>query len=385
MGYLRMSNFLKRTLYFNLKISILYIVAFVSVSVLSVLGIKMYGSAQIWNHNYQAAAYRYVSNCLYIPINGYFIKQEELPSAKTGILHAQLLATFGEDQIQKIRTDLILSVNEPFCEELSLGCYPEESDYENTPCVVIGPALTDCIYQNEGGSYIDLFGRIPCRVTGIFKPITLEKNDDRCYLFWTDIPDDIYVELFQNGAFFNYIISSQNPISENELKPLYDLLIANGVASYEIDMNNNTDCGTDGYVITGNQFSQPDASFMEESFFRIMCIFGFVVILLLSYFWTLYQGKKWKIQFLCGMSAVRIAIESLLQFFFYEVVGFGIVYGIYTVILISQNKLGGFIEMFHTCAFSLPLLFIVLPFIVCLLPLIKLLGMQKSLAQHLRE
>ena len=124
---------------------------------------------------------------------------------------------------------------------------------------------------------------------------------------------------------------------------------------------------------------------MKSLLYCIMCIFAAVNMLLLSYFWTLYQNKKWVVQFLCGMSAVRIAAESLLSYFFYELLGFGLVFGVYFVILLLQNGVSEFVQMLYASRGLIAALFLTTPLVVGILPFFKLLRMQRSLAVHLKE
>ena len=377
-----MRKFIKRTLVYNRWLSLLYIVAFAATAFLSVLSIKMYGMNQIWASNYRAATYRYSVHCF--GSSNTFITQEELPDTSTGIFFASLMLNVGHDKMSPVSGCLILDIHEDFQEELSWGSYPVEDEYSTNPCVVIGPGLKDQMYQSDGEYYIDLFGEIPCRVTGIFKPITFDRNDDRFYLFWSQIPDDIYKELFTGGSHNYYAIYSMIPVSEEELRPLYQLMLEK-VPTEMADTIDFGDFDFEGYTNTTYKFDQPDADYMATLLYVIMCIFAIINMLLLSYFWTLCQNKKWCIQFLCGMNAVQIVEESLLTYFFYEVLGFGLIYGIYFLILLFQNGLSEFAQMLYACRGLLFALFLITPLVVGILPFVKLLGMQKSLAVHLKE
>ena len=344
----------------------------------------MHGMEQIWQHNYEAASYQYAATCA--GSNGILIQQDELPEISTGIFCAPLQLTVGHDEVYPIASLLIISVHEDFQEELSWGNYPTEEEYSSNPCVVIGPGLKSRMYQIDGENYIDLFDRIPCRVTGIFKPITVERNDERFYLFWNQIPDDVYEELYLGCAFNTYFIYSMQPIPEDELLPLYNLMEEKTEEKNETTGSTNLTYFDDGgYASTGYKTDQPVADFMTGLLYCIICIFAAVSMLLLSYFWTLYQNKKWVIQFLCGMGAVRIAAESLLSYFFYELLGFGLVYGIYFVILLFQKGVSEFAQMLYACRGLIAALFLTTPLVVGILPFVKLLRMQRSLAVHLKK
>ena len=381
---MQMRKFIKRTLIFNRWVSLLYFAAFALIALLTIFGIRMHGMEQIWQHNYEAASYRY--EAFINGTSGVLIQQDELPKPNVGIFGAPLQITVGHDELYPISGCLIISINEDFQEELSWGNYPTEEEYSSNPCVVIGPGLKSRMYQIDGENYIDLFDRIPCRVTGIFKPITVERIDERFYLFWNQIPDDVYEELFLGGANNFYYIDSMQSIPEDELLPLYNLMEEKAEEKNETTGSTNLTYFDDGsYTTTGYKTDQPAAEFMKTMFYWVMCIFAAVSMLLLSYFWTLYQNKKWVIQFLCGMSAVRIAAESLLSYFFYELLGFGLVYGVYFVILLFQNGVSEFAQMLYACRGLIAALFLTTPLVVGILPFVKLLRMQRSLAVHLKK
>ena len=338
---------------------------------------------QIWQNNYETAFYQYEATC--DGFVGILIQQDELPETSVGIFYAPLQLTVGHDEVYPIASLLIISVHEEFQEELSWGNYPTEEEYSSNPCVVIGPGLKNRMYQIDGENYIDLFDRIPCRVTGIFKPITVERNDERFYLFWKQIPEDVYEELFLGGNRNCYSIYSMQPIPEDELLPLYNLMEEKTEEKYGVTGYTELTYYEDGRVSIGYKTDQPVADFMKAVFYWIICIFVTVSMLLLSYFWTLYQNKKWVVQFLCGMSAVRIAAESLLSYFFYELLGFGLVFGVYFVVLLFQNGVSEFAQMLYACRGLIAALFLTTPLVVGILPFVKLLRMQRSLAVHLQE
>lgn len=244
-------------------------------------------------------------------INSKDIKEEKVTG---GNIIFRCDGPVGEGVINTDTIDVLWTRNEELPEPVKYEDYYLSGDTISAPKCIIGDAWREETYVIDGIRYIKVF-QIECCVIGEYVSNNFAGEDERCLLFGDNLsPEELDKIVFDTGG--TCVIYKSNLSDERELFREWARTFLKEDNICEEEIENDMWFSMDGYTFS---------IFMSlyQKIYMGMLILCFINCAFLANFWGETHLYEYMLKRTLGYGKVRLLIDVVLQFSFFEVISLG--------------------------------------------------------------